>query len=67
MTTAKPQAVEIAEVNLTETDEDLESGWFARERVTRTSVAPRASRATLPPPRPSVPPIGDADVDSWLR
>jgi hypothetical protein len=40
-----------------ETEETFDRGWFADRRS-----------GSLPPPRPSqVPPIGDDEVDRWLR
>ena len=45
------------ELALHEAEETFEKGWFADRRS-----------GSLPPPRPSqVPPIGDDEVDRWLR
>lgn len=48
----------LVEVSATETEEAYEESWFAERRST----------SSFPPPRrSSVPPMGDSDVDRWLR
>jgi hypothetical protein len=45
------------EAALHEVEESFREGWFADRRS-----------GSLPPPRPSqVPPMGDDEVDRWLR
>jgi hypothetical protein len=59
MNRTSEDAIEIELVEAAPNGETLEEVWFAEQR---------SSVSSLPPSRrSSVPPIGDADVDPWLR
>jgi hypothetical protein len=52
---------ERAQVGNSVQDEALEDGWFKRPSQ------PSQRIATMRPPAPSSPPIGDAVADEWFR
>ena len=66
MNAAKKNEAELTLIDITsDDDEGLQSGWFARRSG---SFPPPRLSGSLPPPRvSSVPPMGDDDVDRWLK
>jgi hypothetical protein len=49
--------IDLSSIELHETEETFQEGWFVDRRS-----------ASVPPPRISqVPPMGDDEVDRWLR
>lgn len=68
MNAASRKDVELTLIQITEdtSDEGLESGWFAARRS--GSFPPPRRSGSFPPPRTSsVPPMGDDEVDAWLK
>ena len=59
MESAHYESKEVAMSEVADSSEErMEEGWFADRR---------SSRSIPPPRRTFVPPMGDAEVDVWLR